>query len=146
MLKALRDTRLAPELAKELLGASVRKAFMGFITRSRNKPNRLEAAKELKALVYFSNVCVTPLLEDINVRPILFLKRLDSQPRRHLLPVPILVETNVLHYCSVCRFDDLQYHACVAAFESQTMSSPGSVCSSTLCQSCMHMRCMVKGQ
>lgn len=54
---------------QELLDSTVRTAFMGFITRSRNKPNKLEAAKELKALVYFSNMVVTPLLEDINVSP-----------------------------------------------------------------------------
>ena len=65
--KTLQDVRLDPELAKETLSTTARKAFMGFITRSRNKANKLEAAKELKALVYFSNIVVTPLLEDINV-------------------------------------------------------------------------------
>lgn len=64
----MRNVRLDPELAKELLSSTVRKAFMGFISRSRNKANRLEAAKELKSLVFFSNMVVTPLLEDINVR------------------------------------------------------------------------------
>ena len=67
--KVLQDVRLDPELAKDLLSSTARKAFMGFITRSRNKANKLESAKELKALVYFSNLVVTPLLEDINVRP-----------------------------------------------------------------------------
>lgn len=67
--KTLQDVRLDPELAKEMLSTTAKKAFMGFITRSRNKPNKLEAAKELKALVYFSNLVVTPLLEDMNVMP-----------------------------------------------------------------------------
>ena len=67
VLKVMRDVRLDPELAKEILGSTVRKAFMGFISRSRNKANRLDAAKELKSLVFFSNMVVTPLLEDINV-------------------------------------------------------------------------------
>ena len=66
--KTLQDVRLDPEIAKEVLSSTARKAFMGFISRSRNKANKLEAAKELKALVYFSNIVVTPLLEDINVR------------------------------------------------------------------------------
>lgn len=65
--KTLQDVRLDSELAKEILSTTARKAFMGFISRSRNKANKLEAAKELKALVYFSNIVVTPLLEDINV-------------------------------------------------------------------------------
>lgn len=65
--KVIQDVRLDTEIAKEILSNTARKAFMGFISRSRNKANKLEAAKELKALVYFSNLVVTPLLEDINV-------------------------------------------------------------------------------
>lgn len=68
VLDAMKAVRLDPGLAKEMLTNTVRQGFMGFITRSRNKANRLEAAKELKALVYFSNLVVSPLLEDINVR------------------------------------------------------------------------------
>ena len=67
--KARKAVRLEPALAKDILAETARRGFMGFITRSRNKPNKLEAAKELKALVYFSNLVVTPLLEDINVSP-----------------------------------------------------------------------------
>ena len=36
--------------------------------RSRNKRDRLEAAKELKALVFFSNIVVSALLEDVQAR------------------------------------------------------------------------------
>ena len=43
------------------------RAFLGFITRSRNVRNRLDGAKELKKLVYFSNIVVAPLLEDLQV-------------------------------------------------------------------------------
>ena len=67
--KARQAVRLDPSLAKDILSDTARRGFMGFISRSRNKPNRLEAAKELKALVYFSNLVVTPLLQDINVIP-----------------------------------------------------------------------------
>ena len=40
---------------------------MGFITRSRSQRDRLEGAKELKRLVFYSNIVVAPLLEDCNV-------------------------------------------------------------------------------
>ena len=41
--------------------------FLKFITQSRNTRNRLDSAKELKKLVYFSNIVVAPLLEDLKV-------------------------------------------------------------------------------
>jgi len=43
------------------------RAFLGFITRSRNTRQRLDGAKELKKLVYFSNIVVSPLLKDLQV-------------------------------------------------------------------------------
>ena len=45
----------------------VGRGFMGFVTRSRNTRNRVDGAKELKKLVYFSNIVVSPLLEDLKV-------------------------------------------------------------------------------
>ncbi|KAK9829243.1 hypothetical protein WJX72_004725 [[Myrmecia] bisecta] len=62
---ALADMRLSEELGKEILASVARKAFLGFITRSRSTTNKLEAAKELRRLVFFSNLVVTPLLADI---------------------------------------------------------------------------------
>lgn len=41
---------------------------MQYITTSRNQRNRVDAAKELKKLVFFSNICVAPVLEDLKVR------------------------------------------------------------------------------
>ncbi len=41
--------------------------FLQYITQSRNTRNRLDASKELKKLVFFSNICVTPLLDDLKV-------------------------------------------------------------------------------
>jgi len=38
-----------------------------YITQSRNTRNRLDAAKELKKLVFFSNIVVAPLLDDLKV-------------------------------------------------------------------------------
>jgi hypothetical protein len=64
---ARRDMRVAPRVAAVNQDAAARKAFLGFISRSRTKANRLDAAKELKALVFFSNIVVAPLLEDLKV-------------------------------------------------------------------------------
>lgn len=43
-------------------------AAQAYVGRSRNKRDRLEAAKELKALVFFSNIVVSALLEDVQAR------------------------------------------------------------------------------
>lgn len=51
-----------------------------YIGRSRNKRDRLEAAKELKALVFFSNIVVAALLEDVQVRARV---RVTLAPRSH---------------------------------------------------------------
>jgi hypothetical protein len=40
---------------------------MTFITASRLKSNRLEAAKELKNMVFFSNIVLAPLVGDLKV-------------------------------------------------------------------------------
>ena len=68
-----RALRLDEPIAKELLDVAARKAFQGFITRSRLKTSgqgqgQHSGSKELKSMVFFSNVCVAPLLEDIKVR------------------------------------------------------------------------------
>ena len=65
---AQKELRISDSLAKELLDTVSRKAFTGFVTRSRSQRDRLEAAKELKKLVFFSNIVVAPLLEDVQVR------------------------------------------------------------------------------
>jgi len=62
---AIKDTRLEETAAKELLSAAARRAFLTYTTKSRNQKNRLEAAKELKALVFFNSMVVAPLLEDV---------------------------------------------------------------------------------
>ena len=63
-----RDLRLDSALAKGILDDVARRAFLAFISRSRTKSNRLDAAKEIKGLVFFSNIVVAPLLEDVDVR------------------------------------------------------------------------------
>lgn len=62
-----KDLRLDSALAKSILDEVARRAFMAFVSRSRTKSNRLDAAKELKGLVFFSNIVVAPLLEDVDV-------------------------------------------------------------------------------
>ena len=64
---AQKELRISDSLAKEILDTVARKAFIGFVTRSRSQRDRLEAAKELKKLVFFSNIVVAPLLEDVQV-------------------------------------------------------------------------------
>lgn len=54
-------------MAMSVLSTSARKAFMKYVSQSRLKPNKLEAAKELKKMVFFSNIVVAPLLQDIKV-------------------------------------------------------------------------------
>lgn len=63
-----KELRLDTTLAKSILNDVARRAFLAFISRSRTKSNRLDAAKELKGLVFFSNIVVAPLLEDVTVR------------------------------------------------------------------------------
>ena len=45
----------------------LRRRLMTFITASRLKSNRLEAAKELKNMVFFSNIVLAPLVGDLKV-------------------------------------------------------------------------------
>eukprot|EP00803_Ostreobium_quekettii_P003715 evm.model.scf_1083.2 EVM.evm.TU.scf_1083.2 scf_1083:24388-36797(-) len=59
------DLRLSKEMAKDALDEAARKIFMDYITTSRLKQNRLDAAKELKKMVFFSNIVVAPLLQEI---------------------------------------------------------------------------------
>ena len=53
--------------ALDILGQVGRQAFMGFVRRARSQNNRLESAKELKKLVFFSNIVIAPLVEDLQV-------------------------------------------------------------------------------
>ncbi len=66
--RSRRELRLESATAAEILDSVARRAFLAFVSRSRTKSNRLDSAKELKALVYFSNIVVAPLLEDLKVR------------------------------------------------------------------------------
>ncbi|KAK9915263.1 hypothetical protein WJX75_006851 [Coccomyxa subellipsoidea] len=63
--RSRKELRLEPAAAAETLDSVARRAFLAFVSRSRTKSNRLDSAKELKALVFFSNIVVAPLLEDL---------------------------------------------------------------------------------
>jgi hypothetical protein len=65
VVKAAQDLRLDQDLAVELLKANVIKVFMNYVKQAKTKGTRLEQAKELKKMVYFSNLVVQPLLEGI---------------------------------------------------------------------------------
>ena len=65
VLTAIKELRINKGMAKEMLAASTKRLFLQYITASRLKQNRLDAAKELKRMVFFSNIVVAPLLEDI---------------------------------------------------------------------------------
>ena len=49
-------------------GLAFGRAFLGFVSRARMNRNKLDGSKELKKLVFFSNIVVAPLLEDLKVR------------------------------------------------------------------------------
>lgn len=53
------------DLALELLAANCKKVFMSYIKLAKGKSTRLDQAKELKKMVYFSNLVVSPLLDGI---------------------------------------------------------------------------------
>mmetsp|Transcript_9892 Transcript_9892/g.36214 ORF Transcript_9892/g.36214 Transcript_9892/m.36214 type:complete len:1076 (-) Transcript_9892:1462-4689(-) len=57
--------RLKDNVALELMQDSVVAMLNSFVTTSRSKANRVESAKELRNMVFFSNTVITPLLEDI---------------------------------------------------------------------------------
>lgn len=61
------DVRLEPAQALQILDASARRRMLSFVTRARSQRNKLEGAKELKNLVYFSNIVIAPLVYDIKV-------------------------------------------------------------------------------
>jgi hypothetical protein len=63
------DLRLENDMALEILDSESRKAFMKYVSMSRTKSNRLDAAKEIKKMVLFSNTVVSSLLEDAVQEP-----------------------------------------------------------------------------
>jgi len=62
--KAMADFRIVHETAVKLLREAGEAAFMTYINQSRMKANDLERAKELKRLILFNQIVLTPLMVD----------------------------------------------------------------------------------
>jgi hypothetical protein len=65
VVKCASDLRLETDLAISMLSESVRKVFMACIKAAKSKATRLDQAKELKKMVFFSNLVVSPLIDGI---------------------------------------------------------------------------------
>merc|ERR1711972_486445 len=59
------DMRIDEKMAKDILDSEARKVFMRFISASRAKSKRSDAARELINMIEFSNLVVLPLREDV---------------------------------------------------------------------------------
>jgi len=57
--------RLGDDVAIEILGDMAKKVWLNSVRESRNKPSRLDAAKELKNMVLFNSAVITPLVSSI---------------------------------------------------------------------------------
>eukprot|EP00898_Chlorokybus_atmophyticus_P004586 jgi/Chlat1/5128/Chrsp33S08967 len=64
-----RNLRLDTDTAKEILGVAVRAQFMNYIKESKQQKSRLDSAKKLKEMIFFSNMVVVPLLEGLKEKP-----------------------------------------------------------------------------
>ncbi|GAQ87464.1 chloroplast inner envelope translocon protein [Klebsormidium nitens] len=91
------NLRLDQDMAVNILSRAVRAIFLSYIKRARAQPNRLETAKELKKMVFFSNMVVRPLLEDVKGQKIDIqaeLKALEAAPEEEEEEEEILEETD----------------------------------------------------
>lgn len=59
------DVKLDDDAAVAVIGELAKKVFLALVRDSRNKANRLDAAKELKNIVMFNQVVVTPLVKSV---------------------------------------------------------------------------------
>jgi hypothetical protein len=56
------ELRLDNMIAREIFDEEARKVLMNFVSISRTKSNRLDAIKEIKNMVLFSEIVVSPLI------------------------------------------------------------------------------------
>ncbi|KAJ0969975.1 hypothetical protein J5N97_022852 [Dioscorea zingiberensis] len=68
--KASQGLRLTTENAIAIASKAVRKVFLTYIQRARGAGNHIEAAKELKKMIVFNTLVVTPLISDIKGEPV----------------------------------------------------------------------------
>ena len=63
--RAFESLRLDRAMAKEIVEEVGRKYLLQFVTASRVQRDRVNSSKELKKMVFFSNIVVAPLVEDL---------------------------------------------------------------------------------
>lgn len=68
--KASQGLRLTTESAIAIASKAVRKVFLTYVQRARSAGNRIESAKELKKMIVFNTLVVTPLISDIKGEPV----------------------------------------------------------------------------
>lgn len=66
--KSFEDLRLERSVAKSIVDEIGRKYLLQFITASRNQRDRINSSKELKKMVFFSNIVIAPLVEGLKTQ------------------------------------------------------------------------------
>lgn len=82
--KAFESLRLDRALAKETLAEVGRKYLLQFVTTSRNTRDRINAAKELKKMVFFSNIVLAPLVEDLKTKEEKEAEELEAKQQKEI--------------------------------------------------------------
>jgi hypothetical protein len=57
--------KLARDAAKEIIDDVARKYLLKYISTSRMQKDRISAAKEIKKMIFFSNLVLTPVVDDL---------------------------------------------------------------------------------
>lgn len=81
---AFESLRLDRAVAKEIVDEVARKYLLQFVTTSRNQRDRIAAAKELKKMVFFSNIVVAPLVEDLKTEEEKLKEEQEAKQQREL--------------------------------------------------------------
>ena len=63
--KAMDAVKLARDAAKEILDDVARKYLLKYISTSRTQKDRISAAKEIKRMIFFSNLVLAPVVGDL---------------------------------------------------------------------------------
>lgn len=63
--KAMDAVKLARDAAKEILDEVARKYLLKYISTSRTQKDRISAAKEIKKMIFFSNLVLSPVVGDL---------------------------------------------------------------------------------
>ena len=63
--RVMEAVKLSRDVAKEILDEVARKLLLQYISTSRSQKDRIASAKELKKMVFFSNLVLAPLVDDL---------------------------------------------------------------------------------